>query len=195
MKKIFGLVVWLVFITMVFSATANATSCLNWPRFFSTEDYLEPLSIDVSQVGSFFSTYVHSEGIQFASEMRGNELWVDITKYPGTTTAAGALRAIMQMGRLVSDDFDTLVLADDGVGLFAISEPKLRDIGCQFIWGRKGGQNPIALMRDLFQGMEYYETRQPLSTRWNGSLLGDSNLAVTLNNEVLVPEWVLNSVK
>jgi len=182
-------------IATLIAGSANATDCAAWPRFSSSEAYLTPLSVEVSKVGEFFSSYEYSQGIQFTSEMRGSELWLDIVEFPGTTTAAGAPRVVMQIGRLVKDDFETLVLSEDGEGLFAISEDNLRNIGCQFIWGREGGQNPIALIRELYKQMEYYETRLPLSTRWNGSLLGDTTLAMTLNNDLVLPKWVVSAIQ
>jgi hypothetical protein len=125
------------------ASTASATDCSKWSRFSTNREYLEPLSVDSAEVGSFFSSYEHAGGVQLSSELRGDELWLDITEFPGNTTAAAAPRIVMQVGRLVKDDFKVLVLAEDQTGLFAIPEPELRRIGCQFIWGIEGGENRL----------------------------------------------------
>lgn len=177
------------------ATTASATDCSAWSRFSTNRAYLEPLSVDTSEVGSFFSSYKYAGGVQLSSEMRSDELWIDITEFPGDTTAAAASRIVMQIGRLVEDDFNALVLAEGQTGLFRVPEPELRRIGCQFIWGIEGGENPIALMRELFKSMEHYETGKPVSTNWNGSLLGDTTLALDINNTLFLPKWVMSAVR
>lgn len=173
----------------------EATSCQQWPQFASSLEYLQPLSVPAARIGDHMSAAEWSDGVEFASELRGNELWLDITRYPSDTTAIAGTRAILIVGRLADDSFDRLVLSDADRGIFSISEPDIRSIGCQFIWGVEGGENPIALLRDLYSAMTHYETGRPLSTRWNGSLLGDTNLALELNNGVLVPGWVRSAVE
>ena len=101
----------------------------------------------------------------------------------------------MQAGRLADERFQRLVLAEAETGIFVIEEPALRAIGCRFIWGREGGENPIALIRDLFRNLVWYESGRPLSVRFSGSLLGDTSLAMSLNNELLIPKWVMSAVK
>lgn len=177
------------------ASPALATDCSAWSRFSSTEEYLEPLSIPAAQIGEFLTKSPHSQGIVFSSKRHGEEIWLDIVSYPGDTTAAGASRALMQTGRLAGDDFETLVLTDNGQPLFAFSEPDLRNVGCRFIWAREGGENPIALMRELFKSMKDYNSMRPISNAFNGSLMGDSMTAMSLNNDVLVPKWVMSAVQ
>lgn len=169
--------------------------CSSWSRFSSHEKYLAPLSVPAGSIGAHLTASEWSEGVRFTSELRDGDIWLDITHFPGTTTAARASSVIMMVGRLADDTFDRLVLANGTKGLFVIEREPLREIGCQFIWGREGGQNPVALLRDLYQNMAYYETGQPLSTNFNGSLLGDSTLALRLNNEVMLPAWVLDDIQ
>lgn len=174
---------------------AKATDCNNWVRFSTNAEYLKPISVPAKKIGAHLTESIWSEGIRFDSELKGRELWLDVTYFPGNTTAAGAARAIMQVGRLADESFDQLILSEEDIGLFAISEGKLRDIGCRFIWGREGGENPIALMRDLFSALEHYGTGMPLSADFTGSLLGDTSLALDLNNKILVPGWVMSAVQ
>lgn len=176
------------------STSASATDCRAWSRFDSSEAYLEPLSVPAGDIGEHLSASQWSRGITFTSVMKGDELWVDITSFPGETTAAAAPAAIMQIGRLADDSFKTLVLSDGEKGLFAIDEPDIRAVGCKFIWGRQGGENPVALLRDLYPPMRWYETGAPITTAWNGSLLGDSQLAMRIGTEVLIPKWVMSAV-
>lgn len=173
---------------------AHATDCDNWPQFSSTEAYLEPLSVNAGDMGDHMNNWEWSDGVQFSTELRDEELWLDILSFPGEASAAVAGRTIMQIGRLASEDFDRLVLADDGTGLFLIEKPDLRRIGCQFIWGREGGQNPIALIRDMYRSLAHYPSGAPLSTAFTGSLMGDTSLALKLNNEVLIPKWAVSAI-
>ncbi|MEY8802147.1 hypothetical protein AB9K35_17860 [Leisingera sp. XS_AS12] len=176
------------------ASPALATGCDAWPQFASSAPYLEPLSVPAKDIGGHLNGWEWSDGMQFASRLHGSELWLDITQFPGNATAAAASRSVMQLGRIADEDFATLVLAEGDAGLFSISEPELRAIGCQFIWGKEGGQNPIALMRDLYKALRHYESGAPLSTGFNGSLLGDTNLALQLNNKIVLPQWAMSAV-
>jgi hypothetical protein len=153
------------------------------------------LSVPAGNIGEHLNASVWSEGVMFQSDLKGRDLWLDITHFPGTPTAAKAPAAIIQVGRLADDGFDRLVLAQGDQGLFVIERGALRDIGCQFIWGREGGQNPIALMRDLYRQMSLYDSGMPLGRGFTGSLLGDTSLALRINNEVLLPAWVAADVQ
>mgnify|MGYP006281628591 CR=1 FL=1 len=174
---------------------AAATDCSAWPRFASSEPYLKPLSVPAAEIGAHLTASSWSDGVEFSSEMRGRDLWLDITHFPGQTSAAAAPAAIMRTGRLADNSFDRLVLSHDGTGLFSINRGPLREIGCRFIWGREGGENPIALLRELYQQLSYYETGQSRGSGFNGSLLGDTHRALQLNNEVLLPAWVIEDVR
>lgn len=174
---------------------AGATTCEEWSYFSSKEDFLEPLSVSSKKIGKHLTASEYSDGIVFSSKRRGKEVWLDIEKFPGTTSAIAGTRAIMMAGRLMDESFERLVLEDDGKPVFAISEPDLRAVGCQFIWAREGGQNPIALMRELYRAMVWYEDGRPLSAQWNGSLMGDTSLAAQLSTQVLMPEWAMSAVE
>jgi hypothetical protein len=169
--------------------------CSAWPRFASTEEYLKPLSVEAVAIGPHLSASEYTQGVELHSEIRGDELWLDVVKYPGTTSAAIAPALIMRVGRLADDNFQSLVLAHEGNGLFKIERGDLRKIGCRFIWGREGGENPIVLMRELYQKLTYYETGAPLSRSFTGSLMGDTGLALNLNNEIVLPAWIFEDVK
>lgn len=184
-----------VLLGLMASGPANATDCSSWSIGRSTEAYLAPLSVPPAKIGAYLSASQYAGGVKFKSWMKGKELWLDITDYPGSASAAMGPSSVMQVGRLAGPGFTKLVLADGGKGVFSVDEPALRSIGCQFIWGHKGGQNPIALMRMLFRSMKSYQTGQPLSTGFTGALLPDTNLALQINNKVFMPGWALSAVK
>lgn len=175
------------------AAGPAAAGCEQWPAFSTTHGYLEPLSVPAAEIGPHLSASGWTDDVTFTSEMRDGDLWLDIIHFPGESTVAAAPRAIMQTGRLADDGFERLVLANEGEGLFVIDRPALREVGCQFIWGVEGGENPIHLLRLLFAAMHHYDGR-PLSTAWNGSLLGDTMLMTDLSNEILIPAWVLDGL-
>jgi hypothetical protein len=181
-------------IALLLPATAFA-DCSNWSSFSSHEAYLEPLSVPAGEIGAHLTASPWTGGVKFHSELREGDLWLDIMEFPGATSAAVAPSVVMQVGRLADDGFGRLVLAHEGQGLFAIERAALRDIGCQFIWGREGGENPIALMRVLYRKMTYFETGQPISTRFSGHLLGDTSLALNINNEIVLPAWVVPDIR
>lgn len=172
-----------------------ATDCSHWQIGRSADRTLPPLSVPAAQIGRALSARDMNDGVQFKSWMKGGDLWLDITRYPGEVTAAVGPRSVMQAGRLAGPGFRRLVLADQGRGVFSIDEPNLRAIGCQFVWNQQGGQNPIALMRMLFQSMRYYESGQPLSNGFNGSLMGDTSLALGLSTKVFMPGWAMSAVQ
>jgi hypothetical protein len=171
-----------------------ATDCSSWGRFSTTSADLEPLSIAAAKIGPHLSEINTSDHVRMSSQLKGGELWLDVDELAGTTSLVAFPRMIFQTGRLADESFDLLVLADGDRGLFSLKETELRAMGCQFIWGREGGQNPIALMRDLYKSMRHYETDQLISTHFNGSLLGDTNLALRLNNEVVLPAWIKSAI-
>ncbi|WP_288929228.1 hypothetical protein [uncultured Maritimibacter sp.] len=180
---------------LIAPTAAFATDCTAWRSFVASEDYLKPLSLSPSEVAVVLNASEYSSGLEVSTELRGQELWLDITLFPGDAPAVAGTAAIMKVGRLVDADFDALVLSDDGTPIFSISEPVSRELGCQFIWGREGGENPIHLMRILMKNLMRYETGKPVATGFTGSLLGDTNLALQINNEVLVPEWAFSSIR
>jgi hypothetical protein len=194
MSKILLLVITSFFALIGFDAAAQS-NCSAWSRFSSSEDYLEPLSVEPEKIGPHLTASEYSQGVVLTSELRDDELWVDVVSFPGSTSAAVAPSLIMRIGRLANNDFEGLVLAHEGQGLFRIEREDLRKIGCQFIWGREGGENPIALMRDLYKALTYYDSGAPLSRAFNGNLLGDTGLTMRLNNEVVLPAWILEDIK
>ena len=183
-------------IAILFSAAtaAQATDCSKWPRFSSSEAYLKPLSVPAEDIGEFLTASKFTDGIVFNSTRHDDEIWLDIKSFPGTTSAATATRSLMIAGRLMDENFKALVLEDDGKPIFSISQSQIRYIGCRFIWDREGGENPIALIREFYKALSWYPGGRPISTNWTGSLIGDTSLAVSLGNEVVMPQWAISAL-
>lgn len=176
-------------------SASQATDCSRWPRFASSEAYLQPLSVSASDIDDHLNSSVDLEGIEIAAELAGRDLQLDVLHYPGGVTAAAALRVVFIIGRLSDESYDRLVLMDEGEPLFYISEPDLRSVGCRFIWRRQAGENPIALMRDFYSNLYNYENDQPVVRGLNGSLLGDTQRILQANNEVVLPAWIGSAIE
>lgn len=174
---------------------AFATDCSAWAQFKTTEPDLEPKSLNLADLQNVINAGNSAEGMIFEFKPKEKEVWMDVTYVPGDATAIAGMRTAFMAFRLLSDDFDSFVFADGDVGLYKVSEPVAREIGCQFIWGREGGQNPIYLMRVFFQNLANYDSGTLAVTGFNGSLLGDTNVAMQFNNEVFVRKWLLSAVQ
>jgi hypothetical protein len=184
---------------VLFTASATspvfATDCSEWPQFQTSEPDLAPKSLQLSDLQNVLNAGTSAEGMIFDFRPVDRDIWVDVTYVPGNATALAGMRTAFMAFRLLSDDFDNFVFSDDKVGLYKISEPVAREIGCQFIWGKEGGQNPIYLLRVFFKSLMNYEDSQPAVVGFNGSLLGDTNVAMQFNNEVFVRKWLLTAVQ
>lgn len=174
---------------------AYATDCSAWPEFQTTEPDLAPQSIDLSTLQNVLNAGDEAEGMIFEFKKVDGDVWMDIGYVPGEASALAGLRTAFMTFRLLSDDFDEFVFSDGETGLYKIPEPTAREIGCQFIWGREGGQNPIYLMRVFYQNLLNFEDGQLAVVGFNGSLMGDTNLAMTFNNEVFVKKWLLTALE
>ena len=152
-------------------------------------------SVKLPGLADFLDTFPTADGIKFDVDIRPDELWIDVLEYPGDVTVAAASRILFIIGRITNGEFGKLVLADNGEGLYQITEENIRAIGCQFVWGVEGrGQNPIALIRDFADNLEYYDSGQRIAARFTGSLLGDTTAAMDVLNNHVNRNWVLRSV-
>ena len=177
------------------SVPASSTDCSAWPEFSSVDPALQPQSVAVSDIQNYINGLVTSEGVVFDIENQDNELWIDIVYVPDNATVISGLCAVMQLGRLVSGDFEKIVLSDEGKGIYQLPEPKLREIGCQFIWGAEGGQNPIYLIRVFFENLEMYPDAKKAVSGFSGHLMGDTNLAMEYHNNQFAKQWILSALE
>lgn len=177
-----------------FGSAALAGPCPG-QMFAAKNETAPPTSTAPADIAAFVAAAPWAEGVRVSVEERGTELWVDVTDFPGNITAAAAPRTAWLIGRIMDTSAATVVFADADEALFQIAAPVLKDIGCRFVVGEQARENPVALMREFYDAMMRYGSGQRIAGRFTGSLLGDTTTAMTANNEVFVPEWVLSAVK
>lgn len=184
-----------LFVALMSPISSHATDCSRWSRFSSNEAYLQPLSVPASEIDDHLNGSMDLEGIEIAVDLDDDDLRLDVLSYPGDVTAVAALRVVFMIGRLTDESYDRLVLIDEGEPLFYISEADLRSVGCRFIWRRQGGENPIALMRDFYSDLHFFDTDLPVVRGLSGSLLGDTQRVLQANNEVVLPAWIVSAIE
>ncbi|UXT64140.1 hypothetical protein FY133_00545 [Agrobacterium tumefaciens] len=150
--------------------------------------------ISVSGIQSFLDTSSAVDGIKFDVTIKGKEVWLDIVQYPPQVSVIASLRSLLVLGRVVKPGYDKLVLADGNKGLFQVSYHDIHAIGCQFVWGTEGGQNPIHLLRELADSLTYYADGSRVAPPFTGSLMGDTSAMLGTMNKIVYPEWLLKTV-
>lgn len=174
---------------------AAAADCSEWSQFRSSNPKLAPQSVSIGDIQNYMNTIETSEGVIFDIEQRQAEIWIDIVFVPDDATMVSGLRAVMQMGRILAGDFDRIVLSDEGTGVYQLPEAKFREIGCQFVWGEEGGQNPIYLIRLFFQNLEIHPTGTKAVSGFTGHLLGDTTRAMDYHNQQFARSWILSGLQ
>ena len=119
----------------------------------------------------------------------------DCSKWPRFSSSEAYLKPLSVPAEDIGE-FLTASKFTDGIvfNIFSISQSQIRYIGCRFIWDREGGENPIALIREFYKALSWYPGGRPISTNWTGSLIGDTSLAVSLGNEVVMPQWAISAL-
>lgn len=179
----------------LFPSLSAADTCPG--QIFSAKpDLTAPGSVPNGALASYVNeNRSWADGIKISVDQRDDELWLDVTEYPGTAAVAAAMRVVWLLARVSSGNQKRLVFADEGRGLFQIDSAVAKDIGCRFVIGENGGENPIALMREFYDALEVFQTGRRVAPLYNGSLLGDTMTAMTVNNEIFVPKWIVSAVK
>lgn len=174
-------------------AHASSDICPSF-EFKGRASNIEVSSVPASEIDNFVERSDFSDGFRTKTIVKGDELWIDIVEYPGTTTAAAATRIAFIIGRAIKGSPEKIVFADGDKAVFSVPSIKLKDIGCQFSFGEEGGENPIALMREFFSSMTKVDTGKSFSEVFTGNLFADTNSAFMINNEFFVKDWVLSAV-
>jgi hypothetical protein len=180
---------------MTVSAVAQVQTC-GADYFPGTTSEHEVGSVPVISLKKFLNTNPSTEGMKFDIEQKGSELWIDPFQAPPTISALIAVRTLFIVGRVTQPTYKTLVLADEGQGIFQIPYSSMHKIGCQFVWGVEGrGQNPIALTREFVDALQRYPDGLRVAPEFNGSLLGDTNRALTTMTSVVYPQWLFKHLE
>lgn len=184
-------------ISLAYFSSASIALAAECPgqMFSATIEKTEPTSVGVREIPAFLAAASWSDGVKLSASQEGEEVWLDVIEFPGTTSVAAAPRIVWLIGRVINTDAKTVVFADKGKALFSIDMITLKDIGCRFVVGEDTGENPIALMREFYDSVVYYGSNRRIAPAYTGSLLGDTGSAMTANNEVFVPKWIMSAVK
>lgn len=166
-------------------ASVPALACDGYATRVSSENHLQPKSVQVGRLADALNASPYSSGIQFASSIKRGDLLLDITSYPQQAPELGTIRALMQIGRLVDDGFEQLVLVDNGRPLFTVSREKLRQVGCRFNWSKNTGDNPLLLMTEMVASLRRANTGEVLVA---GSSAAPHQVVAIVLNEIN-PLW------
>lgn len=191
MKTISQAIAILAISTSAAVAAENSCGEKYWPGT-GPEHAVDQVS--VSGIQDFLDTSPAVDGIKFAVTVKGKEVWLDIVQYPPQVSVIASLRSLLVLGRVVKPGYDKLVLADGDKGLFQVSYQDIHAIGCQFVWGTEGGQNPIHLLRELADSLTYYADGSRVAPPFTGSLMGDTSAMLGTMNKIVYPEWLLKTV-
>lgn len=154
-----------------------------------------PAFVPAGEVGPALAAASSLGDLAFASELRGRELWLDVTRFPATARLTEVAQALLGVAHLADDTFDLLVLADDGQGLFAITEPDLRAAGCRYLGAAPGVASPLYLLHDLARGFGDYRTGEPLAPGFGAGFRDDTELALSVVGDVILPQWALSAMR
>lgn len=191
MKTISQAIAILAISTSAAVAAENSCGEKYWPGT-GPEHAVDQVS--VSGIQSFLDTSPAVDGIKFDVTIKGKEVWLDIVQYPPQVSVIASLRSLLVLGRVVKPGYDKLVLADGDKGLFQVNYQDIHAIGCQFVWGSEGGQNPIHLLRELADSLTYYADGSRVAPPFTGSLMGDTSAMLGTMNKIVYPEWLLKTV-
>lgn len=183
---------WALFAALcLISATPQAAN----EAFASSDPAKRPHSVPLDALQERVNSDPFAAGGEFAISVKDRVLRIDLVAIPGDASAAVALRVLFMIGRIAEAEYDEVRLTDEGKDVFLIEGTTFQDIGAQFVWGEaERGQNPIHLIRLLADALRYPDGRR-VAAPFNGSLLGDTNRAVTAINEHVHRHWTLPTTR
>ena len=172
----------------------SANPCIGGPYVPSAAPHLAPGSVPSDQLAEHLHSWDYSHGIQFDISLVGEQLRVDIIDFPGETRLVAGLFAILQISRLVEEDFGMLVLMDEGRGRFAFRGSEARTQGCRTLWGVDTTGTAIPMFIDIMRNVVDSDS-QRITPAYTGYFLADINRALDTFNQVIAPEWIYSSVR
>ena len=152
----------------------------------------KPISVVHNELEQFINELPSSKGIRFSVEQKKNDLWIDILDFPARATFSDALRLLYIVGQVSTEEFETLVLADNDQGLFQISASNIKDIGCQFAWNfeDKKGHKPIERMRQFVDALFYFGSGRRVAPEFESDPLRDTTKALKTLKGTINPKWM-----
>jgi hypothetical protein len=188
MRRIFPLII----LSIGFGTSAAADPCEGGPYAVSGAPHLEPGSIPVAELAGVLNTWSYSQGIQFDISLVGEQLRVDITEFPPDTQLVAGLFSLLQISRLVQEDFGQLVLVDGDRGLFAFRGSEARLNGCRTLWGVEANGAVVPPMVGIMQNVVNADS-QRITPAYTGAFISDVNRALDTFNQVIAPAWLYSS--
>ena len=179
----------------VAAGASRADACAAWRLATSASAPPGHAFVPAGDVGPALSAASSLGDLAFESELRGRELWLDVTRFPATGRLTEVAQALLGVAQLADDSFDLLVLADNGQGIFAIAEPDLRAAGCPYLGAAPGVANPLRLLHDLARGFGDYRTGKPLAPEFGGGFRADTELALSVVGDMILPRWALSDMR
>lgn len=167
------------------TASLPAFGCDEYTTRASGAEHLQPVSVQASLLADTLNASPYSTGIRFAASIEGSDLLLEITDYPKQAPEVGTIRALMQIGRIVDDGFERMVLVEDEKPLFTVTREELRKVGCRFNWPNNTGDNPLLLMGEMVASLRRADTGEKL---FSGSS-APTYEAVTIVLEEINPLW------
>ena len=180
--------------TSVFTTPAHANPCEPYTYQPSFAPHLEAGSVPKNELDEHLNASRFAHSIQFDIEQDGGDLRVDIIGYPAEAQLAAGLFMVLQVARLAQDDFERLVLVEEGKEIFAFDGQIARENGCQAVWGISTAGSPLPLFVDIMGAAKDAEGNA-LIPRYTGNWLSDMNIALEAFNEVIAPEWIFSASK
>ncbi len=102
---------------------------------------------------------------------------------------------LLQVSRLAKEDFERLVLTEDGEAIYFLDADTAREAGCQASWGVPSTHgSPLPLFVLLMGNMKSIDGK-PVVKRYTGSWLRDMNIALEAYNVSVAADWIHSAVR
>jgi len=183
-----------VALTFGFTAEAIANPCDGLRYQKSSAAHLEAGSVSNNKLDDHFNATRYSHGIKSDIKQIDGNLRIDIVSFPGDSQLAAGLFFILQVTRLAQDDFERVVLVEQGKEVFSFDGMVARENGCQALWGVSTAGSPLPLFVDIMGSAKDADGNALIST-YTGNWLSDMNLALEAFNSEIAPAWIFNAAE
>jgi hypothetical protein len=174
------------------ASSADANPCETFKYQPSSSPHLKAGSVQNNELDQHLNASKYAHGIQFDIEQNGDDLRVDLIAYPKEVQLVAGLFMLLQVARLAQDDFERLVLVDQGEAIFSFDGRTARKNGCQALWGVSAAGSPLPLLVDMM-GAAQDADGIALIPKYTGSWLSDMNIALEAFNTLIAPNWIYST--